>query len=208
MEAFHQITSNHINNVFGENMVTHDLFPRFQQKLIAAGGEAHTVDTLDQAADTIATHTALSAKSLVVPPHFDERPLGANLLPLLRARGIVIIEAGEPASVADVPAGLTCADLAIAETGSVLLAENALAARVVSMLTLTHFVVLPADKIVPMLDDAAGVLQQLTRVGSDQRHYISFVTGPSRTADIERTLTIGVQGPKALCVIVVNDCSE
>lgn len=205
MEAFHQIISNHINNVFGENMVTLDLFPRFQQKLTAVGGEAHTVDTFDQAADTIATHAALSAKSLVVPPHFDERLVGAKLLPLLRARGIAIIEAGEPASVADAPAGLTGAELAIAETGSVLLAENALAARVVSMLTLTHFVVLPADKIVPMLDDAASVLQQLTRVGQDQRHYISFVTGPSRTADIERTLTIGVQGPKALCVIVVNN---
>jgi L-lactate dehydrogenase complex protein LldG len=188
-------------------MLTHDLFPRFQQRLTAVGGEAHTVDTIDQAADTIAAHAALSAKSIVVPPHFDERALGANLLPLLRARDIAIIEAGEPASVADAPAGLTCAELAIAETGSVLLAENALTARVVSMLTLTHFVVLPADKIVPMLDDAARLLQQLTKEGPDQRHYISFVTGPSRTADIERTLTIGVQGPKALCVIVVNNPS-
>jgi L-lactate dehydrogenase complex protein LldG len=188
-------------------MLTHDLFPRFQQRLTAVGGEAHTVDTIDQAANIIAAHAALSAKSIVVPPHFDERILGANLLPLLRARDIAIIEAGEPASVADAPAGLTCAELAIAETGSVLLAENALAARVVSMLTLTHFVVLPADKIVPMLDDAARLLQQLTKEGPDQRHYISFVTGPSRTADIERTLTIGVQGPKALCVIVVNNPS-
>src|SRR5207249_1557295 len=46
-----------------------------------------------------------------------------------------------PASVADAPAGLSCAELAIAETGSVLLTDNSLAARVVSMLTLTHFVI-------------------------------------------------------------------
>src|SRR5258708_33466369 len=126
MEAFHQIIS---------NMLTHDLFPRFQQKLSAAGGEAHTVDTFDQAADTIAAHAALSAKSIVVPPHFDEQPSGAHILPLLRARGIAIIEAGEPASVADAPAGLTCAELAIAENGSVLLAQKALAPRVGSMPT-------------------------------------------------------------------------
>src|SRR5258708_20241822 len=138
MEAFHEIIS---------NMFTHDLFPRFQQKLSAAGGEAHTVDTFDQAADTIATHAALSAKSIVVPPHFDERPLGAHLLPLLRVRGIAIIEAGEPARVSNAPAGLTCAELAIAETGSVLLAENALAPRPASILTPTHLLLLPAVKI-------------------------------------------------------------
>ncbi len=117
-------------------------------------------------------------------------------------------EAGSPASVADAPAGLSGAELAIAETGSVLLAENALKARVVGMLTLTHFVLVSEGKLVPMLDDAAAILQQLTRAGSDQRHYMSFVTGPSRTADIERTLTIGVQGPKVLCVIIVADEEE
>ncbi|MFL5624017.1 MAG: lactate utilization protein C [Ktedonobacteraceae bacterium] len=188
-------------------MVADDLFTRFQQRLTAVGGEAYTVANFAQAADLIAAHPSLSAKEIVVPPHFEQRPVGDSILPLLRGKDIAIIEAGEPASVADAPAGLTDAELAIAETGSVLLAENSLAARVVSMLTLTHFVLLTTDKLVPMLDDAAKVLQQLTGQGPDQRHYMSFVTGPSRTADIERTLTIGVQGPKALCVIVVNNCS-
>ncbi len=76
------------------------------------------------------------------------------------------------------------------------------------MLTLTHFVLVGQDKLVPMLDDAAVMLQQLARVGSGQRRYMSFVTGPSRTADIERTLTIGVQGPKTLCVILVAEKEE
>ena len=108
----------------------------------------------------------------------------------------------------DAPAGLSSAELAIAETGSVLLAENALEARLVSMLTLTHFVLVSENQLVSMLDDAAAVLQQLAKAGQDQRHYMSFVTGPSRTADIERTLTIGVQGPKMLCVIIIAEREE
>ncbi len=85
-----------------------------------------------------------------------------------------------------------------------MLADNALAARVVSMLTLTHFALVQADTLYLMLEDAGNALQQLTTPGPDQHHYISLVTGPSRTADIERTLTIGVQGPRALCVIIVE----
>ncbi|MEO8970010.1 MAG: lactate utilization protein [Ktedonobacteraceae bacterium] len=174
------------------------LFTRFQQRLSSAGGESHQVACLAAAADLIVAHPALAAGEIVVQPNFGSHQHWGAILPLLSSKGITIREAGSPAS----------AELAVAETGSVLLAENALAVRVVSMLTLTHFVFVSEDKLVPMLDDAAVVLQQLTRSGSDQRHYCSFVTGPSRTADIERTLTIGVQGPKTLCVIVVANEGE
>jgi L-lactate dehydrogenase complex protein LldG len=185
-----------------------DLFTHFQQRLSSAGGEPKQVARLPEAAEMIAAHPALLAGEIVVPPNFGQHQLWGAILPLLSSKGITIREAGSPSSVADAPAGLSCAELAIAETGSVLLAENALEARVVSMLTLAHFVLVGEDRLVPMLDDAAVVLQQLARAGSDQRHYMSFVTGPSRTADIERTLTIGVQGPKTLCVIIVADEGE
>jgi len=185
-----------------------DLFTRFQQRLSSAGGESHRVAHLTEAAAIIAAHPALSSAEIVVPPHFEQHPQWGAILPLLTGKGITLREAGSPASVADAPAGLSGAELAIAETGSVLLAENTLEARVVSMLTLAHFVLVSEDRLVPMLDDAAGMLQLLSRAGSDQRHYMSFVTGPSRTADIERTLTIGVQGPKTLCVIIVADEEE
>jgi L-lactate dehydrogenase complex protein LldG len=184
------------------------LFTRFQLQLSSAGGESHQVARLAEAADLIAVHPALIAGEIVVPPNFGRHQHWGAIRPLLSSKGITIREAGSPARVADAPAGLSGAELAIAETGSVLLAENALEARVVSMLTLTHFVLVSEDKLVPMLDDAAVMLQQLTRAGSDQRHYCSFVTGPSRTADIERTLTIGVQGPKTLCVIIVANEGE
>lgn len=182
-----------------------DLFAHFQRQLSAAGGESHLAADLSDAATIIGEHSALVAGEIVIPPGFDQHQHWGAILPLLSSKGIIIREAGSPASVADAPAGLSGAELAIAETGSVLLAENALEARVVSMLTLTHFVLVSEDRLVPMLDDAAVVLQKLARTGSEQRHYMSFVTGPSRTADIERTLTIGVQGPKTLCVIIVAD---
>lgn len=184
------------------------LFLHFQQQLSLAGGESHAVIGLPQAADIIAAHPALKAREIVVPPGFALQQQWGAMLPLLSRQGITIREAGAPAEVADAPAGLSVAELAVAETGSVLLAENSLAARIVGMLTLAHFVLVHQRALAPMLDDAASVLQQLARAGVDQRHYMSFVTGPSRTADIERTLTIGVQGPKTLCVILVADEGE
>ena len=187
---------------------TEDLFIRFQRQLSSVGGESHQVAHLAEAAAMIAAHPALSSGEIVVPPNFGQHQRWGAILPLLSSKGITLREAGSPASAADAPAGLSGAELAIAETGSVLLAENMLEARVVSMLTLAHFVLVSEDRLVPMLDDAAGMLQQLSRAGSEQRHYMSFVTGPSRTADIERTLTIGVQGPKTLCVIIVADEKE
>ena len=59
---------------------------------------------------------------------------------------------------------------------------------------------LPAAAIRPGLNEAAALLRELERAG---HRYVSLVTGPSRTADIERVLTIGVQGPKALHIIVL-----
>src|ERR1700680_2761490 len=126
---------------------TTDLFQRFQQRLEAAGGEAHSAKSLDGAADMIAAHAALAGKEMVVPPAFEARQPWGAILPMLAARGITMREAGDPASVADLPAGLSSAELAIAETGSILLADNALASRIVSMLTLTHFALVQADTL-------------------------------------------------------------
>ncbi len=185
-----------------------ELFTLFQAHLSAIGGETHLVADLMEAMEVIVAHPALTEKEVVIPPHFAERSPWGTIVSMLRDQGIRMREAGTPASVADAPVGLSSAELAVAETGSVLLAENALEARVVSMLTLTHFVLVRASDLVPMLDEVGVYLAKFSKAGLDQRHYVSLVTGPSRTSDIERSLTIGVQGPKALCVLIVQNTEE
>jgi L-lactate dehydrogenase complex protein LldG len=111
---------------------------------------------------------------------------------------------GSAAQVADCDLGVSVARLAVAETGSVLLASHAVEDRLVGMLARTHAIVVPAGSIVASLDEAAQALRRLTTPGEGQLRYIGFVTGPSRTADIERVLTIGVQGPRAVHVVVIE----
>src|SRR5581483_10640165 len=128
-------------------MISQDLFARFQQRLTTAGGECYLVEKLEDAVDVIVAHSALEERRLIVPPRFSELHPWGNIVPLLETKNIQIEEAQSPPSVADAPAGLSHAELAVAETGSILLAENSLTARVVSMLTLTHFALVRAEDL-------------------------------------------------------------
>lgn len=98
------------------------------------------------------------------------------------------------------PLALSTGELAIAETGSVITAERMLEGRAPGMLSTTNIIFVPADRIVPSLDDAGIWLSE----NVSAQPYVSFITGPSRSADIERTLTIGVQGPRDVMVVFVE----
>lgn len=102
-------------------------------------------------------------------------------------------------SIADRSVGITVATLGIAETGSVLLIEPAPIDRAVSLLTRHLIVAVAETNIVDELADGFRWLARQPRAAA----YATFVTGPSRTADIERSLTIGVQGPSRLTVAVM-----
>ena len=97
--------------------------------------------------------------------------------------------------------GIVAGKAGVAETGSVLLADDSLAARLISMLADICVVILPETSIVRDLDAAGELIAELDQRG---HRYISMVTGPSRTADIERVLTIGVQGPRVLHIVVLQ----
>jgi L-lactate dehydrogenase complex protein LldG len=114
---------------------------------------------------------------------------------------VVVPDGADPAeAVADVPLAMVRGELAIAETGSVLVSEHDLGDRVVTMLCRRLVQVVDVDAVVDRLEAAADWLAE--RAG--QPGFASLMTGPSRTADIERSLTIGVQGPDEVDVVVLD----
>jgi len=103
------------------------------------------------------------------------------------------------ASAAASKVGVSEFDWALADTGT--LAQDATdpARRLASSLPETHVALVRTGRILP---DFAALLGQ---VSTDRMRYVACVTGPSRTADIERVLTIGVHGPKRLVIVAVDE---
>jgi L-lactate dehydrogenase complex protein LldG len=86
----------------------------------------------------------------------------------------------------------------IAATGTLLTDATAVDRRLVSTLPPIHVAILPTAAIVP--DIAAA----FATVDPGRSAYLSMITGPSRTADIERVLTIGVHGPARLVILCID----
>lgn len=106
---------------------------------------------------------------------------------------------GSPsAAPADV---ITAAAFAVAETGSLAIVEGSAGDRAACLLAERLWVLVPASAIEPTLDQALERIGRLVAAGA---RYATLMTGPSRTADIERVLTTGVHGPREVRVIVVG----
>lgn len=99
---------------------------------------------------------------------------------------------------AEAKVGVSQFDCAIAETGTLAVAADAVADRLASTLPAVHVALADPARMVPDLRSLLAVL------GPSKTRYLSLVTGPSRTADIERVLTIGVHGPKRLLIAFVD----
>lgn len=95
--------------------------------------------------------------------------------------------------------GISQMDWGIADTGTLVQCADQVATRLVSSLPETHIALLSTASLVPDLAAAVACIDP------DRCAYLSFITGPSRTADIERVLTIGVHGPGKLIIILVDN---
>jgi L-lactate dehydrogenase complex protein LldF len=103
--------------------------------------------------------------------------------------------------------GISGANLAIAESGTVVVVTNEGNDRLVTTLPPIHVVVVGMEKIVETLEDAVAVLRVLapSATGQLQTSYVSFITGPSRTADIESALTVGAHGPAEVHIVLLDN---
>ncbi len=111
----------------------------------------------------------------------------------------------------DATVGISGANMAIAETGTIVLVTNEGNADLTTTLPPVHIALFGMDKLVATLEDAVSMLRMLPRSGTGQvmTSYVNWITGPSRSADIEQSLTIGVHGPREVhCVILDNGRSD
>jgi L-lactate dehydrogenase complex protein LldG len=170
---------------------------RFEEMVTLASSTFHRLSGWEQ---VVALLSELGEVVAVAPSLARAEP---GLLTDLEEAGlrVVVPDGDDPAeAVADVPLALVRGDRAVAETGSVLVSEHDLGDRVVTMLCRRLVQVVDADALVARLEDAAAWLAE--RGG--QPGFASLMTGPSRTADIERSLTIGVQGPDEVDVVLLE----
>lgn len=100
--------------------------------------------------------------------------------------------------------GISTAQAAIAETGTLVLDSAHERHRFVSLVPPVHIAIVDASRIVETLGDALALLRSKNEISPA----VTFITGPSRTADIELTLAIGVHGPQELYVIIKEVVGE
>ncbi|HVV73557.1 MAG TPA: LUD domain-containing protein, partial [Verrucomicrobiae bacterium] len=97
--------------------------------------------------------------------------------------------------------GLTECDALVAQTGSVLVTSRSAGGRALSVLPPHHVVLARRAQLVRDLPDAFALLRR--KYAANYPSFISFITGPSRTGDIERILVLGAHGPKKLTICCV-----
>ena len=143
-------------------------------------------------------------------PVFDRLPLDEPLRALGMNIGIASSDESNsrPAVREEIIAacmGITGADYAVAETGSVVIVPRRGLSRLVSLVPPVHVAVVTPQDVVGTLDDLF-LLRRLAYYNGtgDMGSYLNFITGPSRTADIEQTLVVGVHGPREVHLVLLG----
>lgn len=104
--------------------------------------------------------------------------------------------------VASCDAAITTCEWLVARTGSIVMSAGQQSGRTVSVYAPVHICIAYTSQLVYDIRD--GLLQAKEKYGAQLPSLITFATGPSRTADIEKTLVVGVHGPKEVYVFLVD----
>ncbi|HLA95371.1 MAG TPA: LUD domain-containing protein [Pyrinomonadaceae bacterium] len=173
---------------------TKELVDNFKTNLESVGGICVIVANEGEAAIYVETVIEkIAAKNVAI----SDSDLVYRLTETLD--GIDVIQNATKDILFDCDLGITSAQWAIAETGTLVLESEAESHRLTSLVPPVHLCILKADVIRQTLSE----ILELTSKNLSKT--ITFITGASRTSDIELTLAIGVHGPRELHVVVVAD---
>jgi L-lactate dehydrogenase complex protein LldG len=162
----------------------------------ALAGKTYRVATQQEAcalvAEMVEGKNAVASNS----PYLGE--CGVTSLPGVRSGISQVEELRTVCAAAEI--GITSADYALSDTGTLVMIASPAEARLVSLLPLMHVAIVPRERILTGLDELFTILPR----PADQTSSMVLITGPSRTADIEQILVRGVHGPGQISVIVVG----
>ncbi len=171
------------------------LVQRFVAEAENVSATVQRIASIDDVPDTVARY--LAAENLPAALRMGADDLLA-VIPWSRTPTITVTIGATDGSD---EVGLTSAYAGVAETGTLVLHSDAERPTTLNFLPATHIVVLSTDQIVGAYEDA---LTRLHAEGPLPRT-VNFITGPSRTADIEQQLELGAHGPRRLHIILVGD---
>ena len=176
---------------------------------------AYAADLGDPVASFTAAATALGAEVVAGTPAHDlvrrvcaergvqravvsDDPECAGVAEVLRDSGVTVVALGDTAATATADLGVTGTAYGIALTGSLVVDSRRAGGRAASLLPPVHLALLPAAAILPTPGDLFRHLGE--RVPDGLGSNLVLITGPSRSADIELQLTVGVHGPRELLI--------
>lgn len=124
-----------------------------------------------------------------------------NMAGILSQHDIVTIN--KPDEFNSISVGITNCDFLISRFGSVMVSSGLGVGRRIFVFPETHIVIARASQVVPELKDALTGMKKKYKGNFPSQ--VTVITGPSRTADIEKTLVMGAHGPKNLYVFMIDD---
>lgn len=177
------------------------MFELFKQKAEAINGEVYffksKAEALDFIKDFIRQNTAgLKSKSVVWcdSPFLEGVDKDALTEELPQIEFNIDLNSASSAKI-----GINQVDYGVAETGSIVEISDDVKKRLCSTLPEIHIAILPMSRIEPDLESV------MKKIDMSKIPYLTVISGPSRTADIERVLTIGVHGPERLIIVCIDN---
>ena len=189
------------------------LLDRFIDMAGRGGWKVHRVSGVEAAIGRVDSLIGDLEASRVVrsgQPVFDAVPVdtglewrGIEITPIVHGENAAREDLREMIRQADV--GLTGTDYALAETGSLVILPRRGLSRLVSLVPPVHIALVRPEEVLESLHDLF-LLRRLEyyRRGGEMGSYLNFITGPSRTADIEMTIVQGVHGPKSVHLVLIE----
>ncbi len=163
-------------------------------QLMLSGCEAQLSKKADDLCET-------KQEKIVAAPNLNENEF-AKLHKRCEQSGFVCLAEGLRGHLGGIDIGFTLCDGGVADTGTLLLNSNSEETRLATMIAEIHVAAVPKSAIV---EDIYAVENQLGKLMQHTPSYTAFITGASRTADIERVLALGVHGPLELHILLMEE---